>query len=354
MKIILSFSFLLFTCVLQAQFLQAPPSGDNQASTVSQSVSGVATVTVRYNSPDVDGRQGKIWGQLVPYDQVWRVGANENTTITFSADARVEGQAIPAGTYGFFLIPGASSWTVIFSKTHTAWGTFVYDEAEDQLRVQVKPESAEYNEYLTFEFNERKPDYTVLAMKWENLAVPFKIAFPVHELVVESFRAQLKSNIGLFFWEAPNQAAGYCLDHEVFLEQGLAWAEQSVQIKPQFENLMTQSKLLEKLGRPAEAESAKTLAMKLATPNDLYYLARSLQAQKENEQALVIYRQNQERFGDLFITQLGLGRGYSALGDHAAALKHFQQALALADSPRRKENLERLIAQTQKALDSKN
>ena len=121
MKIVYFFIFLLFACGLQAQFLQAPPSGDNQLSIVSQSVSGVATVSVRYNSPDVDGRQGKIWGQLVPYDQVWRVGANENTTITFSADAQVEGQAIPAGTYGFFLIPGESSWTLIFSKTNIGW-----------------------------------------------------------------------------------------------------------------------------------------------------------------------------------------------------------------------------------------
>ncbi|MBK8192532.1 MAG: DUF2911 domain-containing protein [Lewinellaceae bacterium] len=345
MKKLIAISLFLMCRGLSAQFLVGPPDGDNQASTTTQSISNVAWVTVQYSSPDVNGREGTIWGQLVPFGQVWRAGANENTTLELSVTGTVQGHSVPAGKYGLFMIPGESEWVVILSKTNSAWGAFVYDEKEDLLRFTVKPQAAEYHEYLTFEFTERKPEYTVLTLKWERLSVAFKIEFPVHELVIESFKAQLKGDIGLFFWEGANQAAQYCLENSVFLEQGLDWAEQSVQIKPQFPNLVTKSRLLEKLGKPEAATAAFDMALKMASPNDLYYHGRSLLAKQETEQAMDIFKRNYERYGDMFLTHLGMGRGYRAKEDYSAALKHFRAALKFAELPRQKTSLEKMIAE---------
>ena len=341
---------LLLHTLLNAQFLQAPPDGDNQHCRVSQSVSNVATVTVDYHSPDVDGRRGAIWGHLVPYGQVWRAGANENTTIEFSANATIGGHAVPAGKYGFFAIPGEREWTLILSKTNSAWGAFAYEESEDLLRFTAVPQKSEYSEYLSYEFTERKPSYTALTLKWEDLSVSFRIEFAAHELVIESFKAQLKGEIGLFNWEGCHQAAQYCLDHGIFPEQGLEWARQSVQVKPQFTNLLTRSKLEQALGDTEAAKNSYELAVKMATPNDLYYHGRALLGEEKTEEAMAIFQQNHARYGDLFLTQLGLARGYRAKQDYAAALQHFKAALQLAELPRQRTSMERFIAEMEAKL----
>src|SRR5262249_44033523 len=102
---------------------------------------GISTVTIKYSRPLANGRE--VWGKIVPYGKVWRSGANENTTITFSDDATIEGKALPAGTYGLHMIPDKDQWTIIFSKNSTSWGSFSYDQKEDALRVTVKPSAGE-------------------------------------------------------------------------------------------------------------------------------------------------------------------------------------------------------------------
>ncbi len=98
---------------------------------------GITDITVNYHRPLANGRP--IWGKLVPYGEVWRAGANENTTITFSDPVTIEGQSLDKGTYGLHMIPGETQWTVIFSKNSTSWGSFSYEQGEDALRVNVKP-----------------------------------------------------------------------------------------------------------------------------------------------------------------------------------------------------------------------
>ena len=105
---------------------------------------GITDVTINYHRPMVNKR--KVWGGLVPYGQVWRAGANENTTIKFTDPVTVEGKPLPKGTYGLHMIPGENEWTVIFSNNSTSWGSFTYDQAEDALRVTVKPQAAEFHE----------------------------------------------------------------------------------------------------------------------------------------------------------------------------------------------------------------
>lgn len=130
---------------------------------------GDAEVTVNYGSPSVKSRD--IWGALVPYGEVWRTGANEATTVTFSKDVVVEGKPLAAGTYGLFTIPGENSWTIIFNKNATQWGSNDYSDKEDALRVTVTPQGTdEGSETLDFVI-----DGSTLVLRWEMIAVPIKM-----------------------------------------------------------------------------------------------------------------------------------------------------------------------------------
>src|SRR5438309_7909165 len=157
-RILVSIAAALCAFAASAQITQ-PPSGGNQRQTVIQQI-GLVKVSVDYSSPHVHSpqgvdRRGKIWGDLVPWGLVnlgfgsckecpWRAGANENTVFTTSHDIQVEGQKLPAGSYGLQMIANPDEWTVIFSKNSTAWGSFFYDPADDVLRVKVKPAKSEY------------------------------------------------------------------------------------------------------------------------------------------------------------------------------------------------------------------
>lgn len=137
---------------------------------IAESTIGSATVTVNYGSPSVRGRT--VFGDLVPYGSVWRTGANEATTITFSEDVVVEGEPLSAGTYALFTIPGEETWTVIFNKEAEQWGAYDYNESMDALRVEVTPVAQKENaEMLKFEVDEE-----AVVLYWADLAIPFKIS----------------------------------------------------------------------------------------------------------------------------------------------------------------------------------
>ena len=139
---------------------------------VSQTV-GFTDITISYSRPGVKGR--KIWGGLVPYDKVWRAGANEATKITFSTDVIIDGKTLPAGSYGFFAIPGKDEWTLIFNKVADQWGAFEYNEAEDALRINVKPEKNNFTEWLRYEITKTSDTTAVVSLEWEKLKVPFNV-----------------------------------------------------------------------------------------------------------------------------------------------------------------------------------
>src|SRR5947207_3196085 len=130
----------------------------SQAAEVKQRIA-LTDITINYHRPLVNGR--KIWGALVPYGKVWRAGANENTTIEFSDPVSVEGQPLPKGTYGLHMIPNPDSWTVIFSKTNAASGSYSYKQDEDAVRVNVKRRShAQIKEAAEFEVEDFEPEST--------------------------------------------------------------------------------------------------------------------------------------------------------------------------------------------------
>src|SRR5262249_24599455 len=161
----------------------------SQGAEISQRI-GITSVTIKYHRPLVKDR--KVWGGLVPDGQVWRAGANINTTIAFSDPVTIEGQSLAAGTYGLHMIPNADEWTIIFSKNSTSWGSFTYNQAEDALRVNVKPRAAEMHNALTYDFAELQPESAVVVLEWEKVAVPFKVGVDVHSVVQASLKNQLR------------------------------------------------------------------------------------------------------------------------------------------------------------------
>jgi hypothetical protein len=144
---------------------------DSQHATVIQRL-GITDITINYHRPLAKGRQ--IWGKLVPYSEVWRAGANENTTITFTDDVTIESPPLPKGVYGLHMIPKENEWTVIFSKIHTDWGSYTSDPAHDPLRIKVKPQPSEMREALDYEFDDVTPDSITATMRWKKTSRLFQ------------------------------------------------------------------------------------------------------------------------------------------------------------------------------------
>ena len=143
-----------------------------------QQTIGATNVSVSYSSPGVKGR--KIWGGLVPFNKVWRAGANEATKISFSTDVWIEGHKLSAGSYGFFIIPREKEWTIIFNKVAEQWGAFEYNESKDALRINITPQQGIYHEWLDYIFsdmsvNTHGKNSAVLNLNWEKKKLPFKI-----------------------------------------------------------------------------------------------------------------------------------------------------------------------------------
>ena len=312
----------------------------SQAAKVKQRI-GLTDITVKYHRPLVNGR--KIWGGVVPYGQVWRAGANENTTIEFSDPVSVEGKPLDKGTYGLHMIPNQDSWTVIFSKTNTAWGSYGYDQKEDALRVDVKPRSlAENEEALEFEFENLKPDSTAVTLKWEKLGVPFNVSIKDSEQTLADIRAQLKGR-GQFTWDALDAAAQFCLSKKINLDEALRWADGSIQNEERFDNLSTKADILKALNRPDEAKTVWSQALAKADAPQLYSYGRRTQNQKHGAEAMEIFKEVAKRFPNGVFGYLAQARIKSASGDFAGALSDAKQAQAAAPSDAQKQSIQGLI-----------
>ena len=340
-----------------------PPSGNNQRATVTQGI-GPVNVTVEYSSPAVHGpdgkdRKGQIWGKLVPYGLTnpgfannqpdpWRAGANETTVFAVSSDVIIEGQPLPAGRYGLFMIPEHDEWTIIFNKNSSSWGSFFYDASLDVLRVKVKPHAHDYREWLTYEFPVRRPNETTAELQWEDLAVGWNIKADVNEIYMTQIRRELTGSAG-FKFDAYMAAAQFCLNANTNLEQGLKWADASISMpfvgQENFDTLSTKALTLAKLGRDPEAKTIMDTALHLpsTTALQIHVYGRQLLAAKKNSEAMAIFKYNAERNGDAWPTHVGLARGYAAMGDNKQALEHAEKAVAQAPDPINKKSLEDMV-----------
>jgi len=309
-----------------AQSLVLDLPDQSQRAESSQKI-GITNITINYHRPLVKSR--KIWDGLVPYGKVWRAGANENTTITFSDPIMIEGKPLDKGTYGLHMIPNADEWTIIFSKNSTSWGSFTYDQAEDALRVTVKPKAADMHDALTYDFDQLQPDSAVVELEWEKVAVPFKVSVDVHDVVQASLKKQLR-NLSQYTWMSWDDAANYLLTEKIALDDALTYANKSIENEDRYDNEMTKSKVLTALNRKDDAAVAEKKALNLANPLQIHLFARQLQAQKRSEEAFTIFRENAKKHPDQWFVHTGLARMYSAQGKFDDAAKEMKLALAAA------------------------
>ncbi|HEV3208051.1 MAG TPA: DUF2911 domain-containing protein [Terriglobales bacterium] len=296
----------------------------SQHAVVTQRI-GITDVTINYHRPMVNKR--KVWGGLVPYGQVWRAGANENTTIRFSDPVTIEGKPLAAGAYGLHMIPGENEWVVIFSKNSTSWGSFTYNQAEDALRVTVKPQPAEFHEALAYDFDDETPDSSIVALRWEKVAVPFKIGVNTHEIVAQNLHNQLRG-LAQYAWDGWDDAANYLLQEKINLEEALAYSDKSIQAEARYDNFMTKSKVLDALGRKEEASTARNKALAMANAVQMHTYARQLQNDGKQAEAFAIFKDNAKKNPDQWVVHVGLSRMYSAQGDFASAAKEMTTAIA--------------------------
>lgn len=367
MRPILVYSLLLFLPCAHAQFpgLTLPPSGDNQKASVTQFI-GPVKLTIDYSSPKVHGpdgtdRRGKIWGALVPYGLTinlgfgngqpapWRAGANENTVFSTSHPIRINGQTLPAGSYGLHFIVNPNEWTLVLSKNSTSWGSFFYDASEDALRVPLQPRKHPYREWLTYEFTERKPTQATAEMQWEDLAVSWNISVEnIDSLYLTQLRQELRNAPG-FTWQAWVAAIQFCLQSNTNLDEALTWADIAISRpfvgQKNFATLTAKSLVLAKLNRSAEAHQLMTEALHLPAtlPIQIHQYGRQLLAQGKTKEAFEIFDYNHKRNGDAWPIHVGLARAYAALGENAKALEHAQKALPQAPDPLNKKSLEDMI-----------
>jgi hypothetical protein len=246
--------------------LQAPLPSPN--ATVAQTI-GVTKVEVVYSRPHVKGPTRKeervIWGALVPYDKVWRTGANDITKFTANSDITVEGQKLPAGSYGLFTIPGKTEWTVIFNKQAT--GSPDYSAEKDVLRVKVKPQVTEMQELFTIGFPQVTSNSAVLALRWEKLSVFVNLGADTNAQFLSNAKdavAKAKPDD----WRTPLTAARYLYDNKYATTDAAAFLDKSLSVKETFANLSTKAGVLAGEGKKKEAVAAaqKALAMKDADP----------------------------------------------------------------------------------------
>jgi hypothetical protein len=222
---------------------------------------GISKATINYHGPAVKGR--KVFGDLVPYGKLWRLGANEATTLEISHPAMIAGNPVPAGKYALFAIPGADEWTFVINRKPQQWGAYSHDPKDDLVRFSAKPQRAEFSEWLEIDLTPVSEKAMRVDVQWENVRVPFNIEFDTPNLVWKQIETELASAPPTD-WETWHQAARYAYQTGERLEQGLQWIDKALAASDSFWNYELKGQLLHKLGRTSEAyplmEKAKTLA----------------------------------------------------------------------------------------------
>ena len=222
---------------------------------------GTVDVTIDYHRPGVKGR--KIWGELVPYGQVWRLGANQATTITFADAVKVQGRDVPAGTYGLFALPGADTWTLILNKNAKQWGAYFYKPEEDLLRFDVQPQTGPFTEWMAFQITPAGTGKAVVEMSWENLRVPFTVEVDADAMAWKSIDETLA---GKPTWGDYQTAAHWALQKDQRLGEAMTWIDKAMSMQESFWNYETKARLLQKAGKTEEALVHLDKAIALAAP----------------------------------------------------------------------------------------
>jgi hypothetical protein len=255
--------------VLAAQAAPPPPASAQDDyvfpqrspwASVQQTI-GTTVIAIDYHRPAVRGRP--IWGSLVPYNQVWRAGANEATTIRFSDPVRIQGHDLKAGTYSLFMIPRqGGAWTVILNHQARQWGAFAYDPRQDVLRIDVMPRTCSQTEWLTFALDPTSDATAYVQLLWERVKVNFLVEVDVEGIVATRMKrlfAQRPSD-----WRVYAEAAEYGLQETVPLSQAITWADRSLALQENPTNLAVKARLLHEAGQRPQAQALMEKALRLA------------------------------------------------------------------------------------------
>lgn len=290
---------------------------------------GITDVEFRYHRPAVNKR--KIWDGLVPYGVVWRAGANENTTVSFSTAVRIEGNPVPAGTYGLFMIPGASQWTLILSRFSAGWGAYSYDPSEDVFRATLSPHPlAEEQERLAYTFDEMTDGSAVVSLRWEKLRVPFRIEVDLPATIRASIREELR---GGKHWSSDAWAAAARWE----LRNGdpkaaLADADHALSMGATFTALQTKAAVLEKTGDARAAAELRARARQIANEAETIYVTVSplLDGKKYDEAIAYLtgYEKKHPESAELWRVRALLGDSYVGKHDRARAHEAYEKAFA--------------------------
>ena len=342
----------LFTSNVEGQGITTPRT-PSPAATVSQ-VIGISTITVNYSRPSVKGRE--VWGNIVPYgwnaqgfgngkEAPWRAGANENTTIHFTHDAKVEGQPVPAGTYGlFFVVNKDNTGELILSKDYRSWGSFFYEPDNDQLRAKIQLRDGPNTELLTYEFINTTKTAAELVLNWEKKQIPVKIEFEVDKIVMANAVEELKGPTG-FAWQGFASAANYALQNNLNHEQALKWIDQAIAQNRNFTTLSIKSGLLKQSGKAEDADKLMTEALGMATENELNNYGYTLLGQGEHDKAISILVINTQRHPKSANAWDSLGEAYATKGDKKNAIINFKKSLSLNPPANVKANSEKFLKQ---------
>ncbi len=349
------FPLFLITLVSVGARTQAitTPRTPSPAAMVQQTI-GISTVTISYSRPSVKGRE--IWGKLVPYGwnaqgfgngnaAPWRAGANENSTIKFSHNAKVEGKDVPAGEYGlFFVVNEDNSGEVILSKDSRSWGSFWYEPTHDLMRTKIQLRSVPMTEMLTYDFVNNSKTSSELVLNWEKKQFPVKIEFDVDGIVMANAVEELKGPTG-FSWQGFNSAANYAVNNKLNYEQALKWADQAVAQNPTFNTFTTKSNVMKAMGKTADADSFMNRALAIATEAELNLYGYNLLNAGQQDKAIEIFILNTKRFPKSANTFDSLGEAYVTKGDKKNAIVSFKKSLSMNPPANVKANSEKFLKQ---------
>ena len=346
---------LFFTAFVTQAQINAPRG--SQHATVSQRI-GTSDITINYSRPSVKGRE--IWGKLVPYGMnnlgfgnaktsPWRAGADENTTISFSHDAKIEGKDIKAGTYGLHIeVKEGDKATLILSHDINSWGSYFYDPNNDALRVDITTNKVPHKELLTYEFNALTPTSAVTSLVWEKKEFPFTVEFDVTEIVLDEFRDKSRGQLG-FVRQNWEQAARFSLNNGGDLNEALGWVDGAISgnfySQKTFNNLALKGQILQKMGKTAEYTALMQEAASIADMNQLNILGYQMMNGKDYDTALKFFKLNVKNNPTNANVHDSLGECYKTMGDKKNAIKYLKKSLSLDPPANVKANSEKLLAE---------
>ena len=294
---------------------------------------GTTDVTIEYHSPSAKGRT--IFGGIVPYDFVvdgveypWRAGSNENTTISFTHDVKIQGESLPKGTYGLHIFIKEKEWTYIFSKNAESWGSFSYDRKDDALRVKAIPQEGPYQEWLNYEFVGRNRESAILELQWSNIKCAIEISTDVTSNVLSSLKSKKAKTSDDYI-----SMAQLTLSQDPSnIKKALQYAEKSIQLGKKFRNMMLKSELLFQKGKLKESKRYEEEAIMLGEgfPYYYYYPLSFMLLEDNKQKTYEVLSEMLSKEPNNWIANLAMGEYYIKDKNQEKATFHFGKAYEYA------------------------